>query len=91
MASRGRDGADVLKLTPKSELKERLGRSPDLLDAAYMAVWARDSGVTAGIPTASVSIGDDPDDVDDEDKEFEDSEIGQALQDINREMQEGPF
>jgi hypothetical protein len=42
-ASRGEDGAEVLKLTPKDELKDRLGRSPDLLDAAYMAVWARDA------------------------------------------------
>lgn len=42
-ASRGDSGADVLKLSPKSELKEILGRSPDLLDAAYMAVWARDA------------------------------------------------
>ena len=90
MASRGRSGADVLKLTPKSELKERLGRSPDLLDAAYMAVWARDSGATAGIPTASISLDDDDDD-DDEPEDFEDSEIGRALQEINRERQEGPF
>jgi len=44
LASRGDDGATVLKLTPKDELKERLGRSPDLLDAAMMAVWARDAG-----------------------------------------------
>jgi len=90
MASRGRSGADVLKLTPKSELKGRFGRSPDLLDAAYMAVWARDSGATAGIPTASISLDDD-DDVDEDEREFEDSEIGQALQNINRERQEGPF
>jgi hypothetical protein len=43
LASRGEDGASVLKLTPKDDLKERLGRSPDLLDAAMMAVWARDA------------------------------------------------
>jgi len=43
LASRGEDGAEVLKLTPKSDLKDRLGRSPDLLDAAYMAIWARDA------------------------------------------------
>jgi len=92
MASRGRSGSEVLKLTPKAELTDRLGRSPDLLDAAYMAVWARDSGATAGIPTASVSL-DDTDDVDEDDKDFEDSEVGQALQQINRDMQGpgGPF
>ncbi|ELY96651.1 hypothetical protein C484_00685 [Natrialba taiwanensis DSM 12281] len=59
MASRGHNGADVLKLTSKSKLKDRLGRSPDLLDAAYMAVWARDSGAMAGIPTATASFGGD--------------------------------
>lgn len=32
--------AEVLTLTSKDEVKERLGRSPDLLDAAYMAAWA---------------------------------------------------
>jgi len=47
-ASRGSDGSDVLKLTSKSELKERLGRSPDLLDAAYMTIWARDAGSRGG-------------------------------------------
>jgi len=43
LASRGDDGADVLKLTSKTEVKDVLGRSPDLLDAAYMAIWARDA------------------------------------------------
>jgi hypothetical protein len=43
MASRGRDGAEVLKLTSKSDVKERLGRSPDHLDAAMMAVWASEA------------------------------------------------
>jgi hypothetical protein len=42
LASRGATGTDVLKLTSKSKLKERLGRSPDRLDAVYMAVWAGD-------------------------------------------------
>lgn len=32
----------VLKATPKDDVKEQLGRSPDCLDAAMMAVWARD-------------------------------------------------
>lgn len=39
LASRGRDGADVLSATPKDEVRDRLGRSPDHLDAALMAVW----------------------------------------------------
>ncbi|SFR42191.1 hypothetical protein SAMN04487947_1235 [Halogeometricum rufum] len=39
LGSRGDGGADVLAATPKAEVKERLGRSPDHLDAALMAVW----------------------------------------------------
>jgi hypothetical protein len=39
-ASRGEDGAEVLKLSSKDDIKDRLGYSPDLLDAAMMAVWA---------------------------------------------------
>jgi hypothetical protein len=34
-----RDG-EVLKATSKDSIRSQLGRSPDLLDAAYMAVWA---------------------------------------------------
>lgn len=30
----------VLKATKKDKVRDRLGRSPDMLDAAYMAVWA---------------------------------------------------
>jgi len=37
--SRGDDGAAVLRATPKEEVQNRLGRSPDHLDAALMAVW----------------------------------------------------
>lgn len=59
MASRGQSGAEVLKATPKSELKDRLGRSPDHLDAAMMAVWARDAGVETTVPTARATFGDD--------------------------------
>lgn len=40
MASHGRDGAEVLEASSKEDVQELLGRSPDLLDAAYMAVWA---------------------------------------------------
>lgn len=43
-ASHGEDGAEVLKATPKDKIKERLGRSPDYLDSAMMAAWARDAG-----------------------------------------------
>jgi len=40
IGSRGRDGADVLAADGrKDDVKERLGRSPDHLDAALMAVW----------------------------------------------------
>jgi hypothetical protein len=39
LASRGRDGADVLSATPKDDVRDRLGRSPDHFDAALMAVW----------------------------------------------------
>lgn len=43
IGSRGRDGADVLAADGRKEdVKDRLGRSPDHLDSALMAVW-RDS------------------------------------------------
>jgi hypothetical protein len=65
LASRGEDGAVVLKLTPKDELKDRLGRSPDLLDAAMMAVWARDAGGQArGVRSYYGEDVDDPDGAD---------------------------
>jgi hypothetical protein len=51
-------GCEVAKATAsKDDLKQRLGRSPDRLDAALMAVWARESGVDAGVPTATASMG----------------------------------
>ena len=41
-------GTEVFKTTAsKDDVKERVGRSPDRLDAAYMAVWARDSGASS--------------------------------------------
>lgn len=40
LASRGRDGATVLEASPKRDVKDQLGRSPDFLDAALMAAWA---------------------------------------------------
>jgi hypothetical protein len=43
-------GTEVLKATAsKDDVKDRVGRSPDRLDTAYMAVWARDSGA-GGVP-----------------------------------------
>lgn len=85
LASRGTNGTEVLKLTPKSKLKERLGRSPDRLDAAYMAVWARDAGANTGIATASVSLDAEGDG--DDEESFENSQIGRALEQINRNRQ----
>lgn len=41
-ASHGSDGAEVLKATPKEHIKDRLGRSPDYLDAAMQAILAAD-------------------------------------------------
>lgn len=41
--SRGRDGATVLKCTPKQQVKDQLGRSPDCLDAALMACWVAET------------------------------------------------
>ena len=35
-------GTEVFRVTPKEKIKDELGRSPDLLDAASMAVWAAD-------------------------------------------------
>jgi len=43
LASRGDDGAQVLTATSKDELATELGRSPDHLDAALMAAWAREA------------------------------------------------
>jgi hypothetical protein len=81
-------GTEVLKATAsKSDIKDRLGRSPDRLDAAYMALWARDSGALAGIPTATATLGND--DGDDR-REFKQSEIGQAVEEY-REQQRGGF
>jgi hypothetical protein len=42
LSSRGENGAEVVTVNSKDVLKERLERSPDLLDAALMAVWGRD-------------------------------------------------
>lgn len=50
--SRGRD-SDVLRLNSKGDIKDRLGRSPDVLDAALMAAWAASGDTTTGPPEIS--------------------------------------
>lgn len=35
----GKYDAEVFQLDPKEDIEERLERSPDLLDSAYMAIW----------------------------------------------------
>ncbi|KZX49288.1 hypothetical protein [Haloarcula sp. K1] len=84
LASRGHSGSKVLKLTSKSELKKQLGHSPDRLDAAYMAVWARDA--EAGVPSATASLGGDNDDAR---NEFKNSEIGQAVAEFQERNRKG--
>lgn len=80
-------GTEVLKATAsKSELKDRLGRSPDRLDAAYMTIWARDSGATARLPTASAGIDGASDSG--KGKDFDDSEIGQAVSQLRQRYQQ---
>lgn len=46
--SRGYDGATVLKCSSKDEIKDHLGRSPDVLDAVLMACWANHNVGRAG-------------------------------------------
>lgn len=36
--------SEVLKADPKSDVEAKLGRSPDVLDSMYMAVWAAETG-----------------------------------------------
>lgn len=44
-------GHDVLKVTSKKRLKQALGRSPDVLDASLMAVWAASDETSTGPKT----------------------------------------
>lgn len=39
--------AEVIKATPKEDVKAQLGRSPDMLDMALMCVWAASDAPTA--------------------------------------------
>jgi len=53
LASRGKDGSDVLAAEGrKADVKDRLGRSPDHLDAALMAVWSDKTETQGGDPLA---------------------------------------
>ena len=40
LEERRRRSGDLVKASPKDDIKERLGRSPDRLDATLMAAWA---------------------------------------------------
>jgi len=40
LASRGKNGADVVTINSKDAISEQLGHSPDYLDASMMASWA---------------------------------------------------
>lgn len=81
IASRGTNGEDVFRATPKDKVKERLGHSPDYLDAAQMALWARDSGAGT-IGTGSLDLDEPDPDADPDDQAFEDSELGQAAMEL---------
>ena len=56
-------GTEVAKATAtKDDIKDRMGRSPDRLDAALMAVWAKDGDIQPGSGADIVSFGDGDDD-----------------------------
>lgn len=57
LASRGANGADVLKATSKDVIKDRLDRSPDHLDAAMMAAWGAEVGRLSNNRRSSTSQG----------------------------------
>ena len=81
-------GTEVLKATAsKSDLKDRLGRSPDRLDAGYMAVWARDSGALAGIASATATLGEGDDGADR--RAFKQSPIGRAVSEFQQSQRGG--
>ena len=56
-----RNGEVAKATASKDDIKQELGRSPDKLDAALMAVWVRESGVTAGAATATARAGGEED------------------------------
>jgi hypothetical protein len=72
-------GTEVVKATTsKQDLAEQLGRSPDRLDAAYMAVWARDSGVASNAAT-TLDLSGGADASANGSESFADSPLGQAV------------
>lgn len=54
-----RNGEVAKATASKSDIKDRIGRSPDRLDASMMAVWARESGAMSGAATTTATVGDD--------------------------------
>lgn len=52
-ASRGKNGADVAEATPKADITDDLGTSPDYLDAALMAVHAKYAESTTAKATSA--------------------------------------
>lgn len=85
-ASRGTEV--VCATASKDDVEERLGRSPDRLDAAFMAVWARDSSATAGIPTATARVGGAESG---EEKQFRESPVGRAILEHQERQRGDPF
>lgn len=51
--SRGENGAEVVTVNSKSAITDRLGRSPDFLDAAMQAVWAAECTASQGVDPAT--------------------------------------
>lgn len=49
------EGQDVYMATPKDKLKEKLGRSPDYLDAAAIAVWVANDAYEETIRQVAVN------------------------------------
>jgi len=47
--NRGENGAEVATANSKDAIANRLGHSPDYLDAVMMAVWARDCTPDTGV------------------------------------------
>ena len=53
LASRGEHGSEVVTVNPKAAIEDRLGRSPDYLDAAMQAVWAVECSDDGGVDPAT--------------------------------------
>jgi hypothetical protein len=80
-------GGEVAKATAsKDDIKQRMGRSPDRLDAAMMALWARDSGATAGAASTTARSGGRDDDHDTDGDRIRDAinQYQQQYRDVQR-------